>query len=172
METTVDRPVTRFPRSRDHGEPFEVPASADRQQESPNRLKRRYQLPPRLPLDVDVPNVRHGKRPRDFCLEKSPWECYREILSENQAGPVVIAKGRSEDFPSVAIKHRQVSSHWDLRKLLKISHVNVVALLEAFVDDNQLFLIYDSVRVSLKKIHSSPYGPYSEQEISTICKGV
>ena len=139
------------------------------------RLKRKHENhPPRLPLKVipQSPNSPSKKVSVSFCKQASPWMTYRCWLHDNEAGSAIIAHGHQPNFPVVAIKERAIKSTDRITELVEIRHQNLVQLLDAFRYQSRIYLVYESVSVSLRQIQSCPYGPLREYEISSICQQV
>jgi hypothetical protein len=183
MTSHPDRRVTQFPGSNETGLilPQQVtPPNEFNVAEPPAaKLKRRLQRvppPPRLPVKVKPDSNLWGQPSKRtitaFCEETSPWQKYHRIVSDCQAGPVVVAHEHRLTFAVVAIKQREVVAGWDFKRLIKVQHGNIVNLLAAFRDLAQLYLVYESMPVSLSDVQACPYGPLKEFEMATVCKEV
>ena len=139
------------------------------------RLKRKHENhPPRLPLKV-IPQSRNGPSKKvsvSFCKQASPWMTYRRWLHDDEAGTAIIAHGHQPNFPVVAIKERAIKSTDRITELVEIRNQNLVQLLDAFQYQSRIYLVYESVNVSLRQIQSCPYGPLREYEISSVCQQV
>jgi hypothetical protein len=183
---TEEKRITKFPRADDGGTisyPQEVSTDCAplrhfaAQDKGPAKLKRkRHEPPPRLPLKA-VPTVLTKSVPRKkgtnvFCKQASPWTEYHSLLNDDEAGPATIAHEHDLTFAVVAIKERAIKDESLVARLLRVQHGNVVHLLRAFLHNSTLFLVYESVAVSLTEIQSCPYGPLKEFEIATICQEV
>jgi hypothetical protein len=183
MTSNPDRRVTQFPGSNETGLilPQQVtPPNEPNVTEPPAaKLTRRLQRappPPRLPVKVKSDSnlwSQPSKRTiTAFCEENSPWQKYHRIVSDYQAGPVVVAHEHRLTFSVVAIKQQEVVAGWDFKRLIKVQHGNIVNLLAAFCDSSQLYLVYESMPVSLSDIQACSYGPLKEFEMATVCKEV
>jgi Protein kinase domain len=135
-------------------------------------------LPPRLPLSVN-PHSNHwdSSRPAkrlntSFCTSGSPWDQYFPILSDEQAGPVTVAHENCPAFPVYAVKERTLNASDQSSRLLKIVHPQLVHLRAAYTKQSLMYLVYESMDVSLDDIQRCPYGPLKEFEIATICREV
>jgi hypothetical protein len=183
MTSHPDRRVTQFPGSNEIGlilpQQVTLPNESNVAEQPAAKLKRRLQRappPPRLPVKAK-PNSNLWSQPSKrtitaFCEETSPWQKYHRIVSDCQAGPVVVAHEHRLTFPVVAIKEREVIAGWDFKRLIKVQHGNIVNLLAAFRDLSQLYLVYESMPVSLSDVQACPYGPLKEFEMATVCKEV
>lgn len=183
MSSPQDRRITQFPGSNDTGLILTPQNKSGDQpivsKPSPAKLKRRHQRvapPPRLPLKINSSSSVWGlpakRTATAFCENASPWQKYHRVLSDYEAGPVVVAHEHHINFPVVAIKKREVLPSWDFTRLIKIQHCNVVNLLAAFHDALELYLVYESLPVSLSDVRSCGYGPLKEFEMATVCKEV
>jgi hypothetical protein len=183
MASQPDRRVTQFPGSNETGLilPQQVtPPNEFNVAEPPAaKLKRRLQReapPPRLPIKVKLDSNLWGQPSKrtitEFCEQASPWQKYQRIVSDCQAGPVVVAHEHRLTFSVVAIKQREVAAGWDFKRLIKVQHGNIVNLLAAFCDLSQLYLVYESMPVSLSDVQGCSYGPLKEFEMATVCKEV
>jgi hypothetical protein len=193
MTSHPDRRVTQFPGSNEIGlilpQQVTLPNESNVAEQPAAKLKRHLQRappPPRLPVKAK-PNSNLWSQPPTvtapcpppskrtitaFCEETSPWQKYHRIVSDNQAGPVVVAHEHRLTFSVVAIKEREVVAGWDLKRLIKVQHGNIVNLLAAFRDLSQLYLVYESMPVSLSDVQACPFGPLKEFEMATVCKEV
>jgi len=70
----------------------------------------------------------------------------------------------------VAIKQKEAMGNQELSRLKKVEHQNVVHFLAAFQDNDHLYLVYESIRISLSEIKCYPYGPFKEFELTAIYK--
>lgn len=61
---------------------------------------------------------------------------------------------------------------WQIEKLYRVSHRNVVPLIECFMWEEQIAFVYESFRVSLDDVLRCPYGPLSQPELASISQGV
>lgn len=178
MASHSDRRVTQFPGSNETGLilPQQVTPPNESNVAEPPAAKLKRRLPPRLPVKVKPDSNLWGQPSKrtitEFCEQASPWQKYHQIVSDCQAGPVVVAHEHRLAFSVVAIKQREVVAGWDFKRLIKVQHCNIVNLLAAFCDLSQLYLIYESMPVSLSDVHACSYGPLKEFEMATVCKEV
>lgn len=54
----------------------------------------------------------------------------------------------------------------------EIRHDNIVNILDIFIKDQQLYIVYEQIDVSLRLINSLPGGGWEPFEIVAICKEV
>jgi hypothetical protein len=175
MTSPLNRRVTQFPGSNETGP---VLSRYNVTEPPPGKLKRlrREKLPAKLPITVNphpIPLSQTSKRlATAFCENASPWQKYKRLFSDEEAGPVVVAAHEHDlNLPAVAIKEREAAVGVDLKRLIKVQHGNVVHLLAAFYD-TQLYLVYESTPVSLLDVQSCSYGPLKELEMASVCKEV
>lgn len=69
---------------------------------------------------------------KSICRAGTPWENYNAILTEHQAGPLVLAEKSGPEHAIVAIKEAKAGQEECIRRLNHYSHPNLVALSEAF----------------------------------------
>jgi Protein kinase domain len=172
---------TFFPTSADKGKPLQDTGRCRSPERQPAKLKRHADgttLPPRLPFPVN-PYSNHWDSSRpvkrqstNFCVDGSPWREYFPILPEEQAGPVTVAHKICKDFTVHAIKERRLDTLNQPSALFKITHPQLVHLRAAYTKHPLLYLVYESMEVSLEDIESCPHGPLKEFEIATICREV
>lgn len=139
------------------------------------RLKRQrtqeQALPKRLPLKIN-PSSSNATAALSICHTRSPWDDYRKMFEDYEAGPVTIAHRQQPDHQIVAVKSLKLDNSWVLDKLRYVDHRNVVALVKYYLWEDNLSLVYEVSRLSLADLVRCPYGPFDEHEIATICKGV
>ena len=142
--------------------------------------KRRAPPPPALPVKVNpesqhfttssrFPLAKHSVSLTPICRNTNPWERYFAILEEEQA---TVAYRKEPKHPIVAIKHQARPSGDTPKKIITLSHENIVTSFEAYLYDGNLYFIYDLMDVSLAEIQSTPYGTFEEYHIATICREV
>lgn len=175
MNSPLNRRVTQFPGSNETGP---VLPRYNVTEPPPGKLKRlqRKRPPAKLPITVNphsIPLSQTSKRPATaFCENASPWQKYKILVTDDDAGPVTVAAHAHDlNLPAVAIKEREAAASVDLKRLIKVQHSNVVHLLAAFYD-TQLYLVYESTPASLLEVQSCCYGPLKELEMASICKEV
>lgn len=94
------------------------------------------------------------------------------MCDDDEGGNAAIAFKKHVSHHIVAIKCKSVDESWNLRKLYTIDHRNIVTLIEAFLWENNLYFVYESIGLSLADILQCPYGLLAEHEIAAICAGV
>jgi serine/threonine protein kinase len=177
---TGDRRVTQFPGLGDEGEALlecqsnEVDRPIVRTPRA--KLKRKFErvVPPaRLPLEVNPYSSQWSAKrlSTGFCENMSPWKRYQQLTPCDQAGPAIIAYGKSVDFPIVTIKERRIAESLDLKKLVKVQHDNIVNFIAAF-HESSIWLVYECMNISLAQANCCSYGPLKEFEMAAICKEV
>ena len=145
--------------------------------------KRRAPLPAALPVKINAHSQQFSTssrfpRPtpsvarREICTLNDPWKLYYPILEEDQAGHVTIAYKHELKHPIVVIKKQIQKAEDNLKRISSTSHENVVSLYDAHSNAGDLYLVYESMDVSLTEIQSTPYGTLAEFHIATICKEV
>ena len=172
--------LTLFPSAQDAGHLSEllpplVPEKDKRRDKLAKQATKHLSPPPRLPL-----KARHATTPRSedaalttsFYKKESPWKIYQSILHDNEAGAATIAFVRDPGCEVVAIKERNAVSDKELDSLQRVQHDNVVLFLAAFQDDDHLYLVYESIYISLQEIQCGPMGPWREYELAAICEQV
>jgi hypothetical protein len=108
----------------------------------------------------------------DFCRQGNPWIKYHKFTEEDQAGITTIAHVKKPSFYIVAIKETRMIVHSRACGLIKTLHPNLVNLIEAYLDTDRLFLVYEDLDVSHVSLADIGDSRLNEIEIATICKGV
>ena len=141
--------------------------------ERPNKLQKRYK-PPRLPVGVNISIDSNGSKPecavRPFCLEASPWERLKRFTKEGKKGKTCLAYEIDSSQSIVAVKREAVANAESVGHLLKTSHKNLVNLLCSFIHQNDLYLGYERMDITLEQLHSDVM--MEEPHISFICREV
>lgn len=96
---------------------------------------------------------------------------YHEFLKLDQAGPAVICSDNTQDCAIVAIKLIKVKAQNNTFKLPRPCS-NVVDLKELFDKNDETFMVYEQMDVSLRLINSIPKLQWNEHEIAAICREV
>jgi hypothetical protein len=171
----INKHLTLFPSAEDTGHLSELSSHSRRDKDSRDVPAKHPSLPPKLPVKVRATTKPHSEDTVSvtaFCQQGSPWKVYKDFCRDDEAGPAIIACFRGPRFDVVAIKERDVVSGQKLDSLQKIQHDNVVHFLAAFQEADHLYLVYESVIVSLCMIQSGPMGPWRESELAAVCKQV
>ena len=56
-----------------------------------------------------------------------------------------------------------------VRNILRCSHKKIVALYDAYLENDSLYLIYESVPISLAELQSTQYGDLAAFQIAAVC---
>jgi hypothetical protein len=102
----------------------------------------------------------------------APWGKYRRFVEEDQAGRAITAMDKDT---VVAVKEHKVTDKDSLKALKPTKHIQLVNLLDIFMDHDILFLIYedmDASHVSLGDIEGGMSGSLKENEIAAIAEQV
>ncbi|KAI4264804.1 MAG: hypothetical protein L6R42_000103 [Xanthoria sp. 1 TBL-2021] len=97
---------------------------------------------------------------------------YYEFLVLNQAGKACTAHDNSTECKLVAIKKRNLNGTADYDCRQEIQDENVMNLIEIFIKDEQVYLVYEQMDVSLDIINGIPRGRWQAFEIAAICKEI
>jgi hypothetical protein len=119
--------------------------------------------PPQLPVRASPSSAVASKPPP--VRDQSPWDIYRSLRPLDRGGEVIAAY-RLDPVKMVAVK--KVSS--DYIKGRGVSHhKNLLAILEQYRYDGELFVITDYTVTTLKTLIRVPI-PFEERHVSATCK--
>ncbi|KAI9753301.1 MAG: hypothetical protein M4579_005220 [Chaenotheca gracillima] len=189
MASVPERKVTRFPRSNGtvdrvqslQLDPPKLDTPKPRKTLQKRKISERPSPPPRLPLDInssrildtqDRPTKRAIAGSESICVLGDPWHKYQRLVQEKQGGDVTIAYEKVSTFPLVAIRHIKDTLPGRLPHLARTANPNIVTLKEAFLQEESLHIVYETMAVSLSDIQASPRGNLTEYEIAAVCKEV
>lgn len=119
---------------------------------------------PRLPLSVRPPTTTPSKPPPT--QYDSLWDTYKPTQLVNRGGVVTSACTRSDPDKLVTIK--RLSSRF-FKELAVCQHENLLAVLELYKFDDELFVVTDYTTATLKQLISSQ-GELQEACVSSICR--
>lgn len=180
-----DSRVTRFPRSDDvravtgwqqpakngftPNRPYQEELSVHHSTESqpPKRP-----MPP-LPVEERLPKTSNslGKRQATaFCKESSPWITNQKFAILGTSGTTYLSQRLTSSRDIVVIREHMISESVITQTLIPTSHMNVVKLKEAFVDNGLAYIVYEQMEISLPRLRSCV--KLYNAEIATICKEV
>ncbi|KAL1978982.1 hypothetical protein VTN96DRAFT_7620 [Rasamsonia emersonii] len=98
---------------------------------------------------------------------------YKRFWNIKQAGPGIVAIKDVEPLPIVLIKERETTK-FIKTQLKKVSHKNVLSLLDFFHDSDKVTLVYEYEHsaVALARLSNTPNVVFSEGDIATVCREV
>ncbi|KAL8765910.1 MAG: hypothetical protein Q9209_007153 [Squamulea sp. 1 TL-2023] len=105
-------------------------------------------------------------------LRNVPKANYYEFLKLNQAGDACIAHDNSSECALVAIKTRVWNGSQDYECRQEIRDENVVNLVDMFLQEGKVYMVYEQMDVSLELINGIPRGRWQAFEIAAVCKEV
>lgn len=97
---------------------------------------------------------------------------YHRSYNIDQAGAGVIALKDIEGFPVCLLKERKTCQDRVFRQLRRISHKNLVPLIDAFYSKGSVFLVYEYQHLALSLGCAIAKIRFSEADIATICKEI
>lgn len=148
-------------------EPLALPAASE---SSPKKRAVGRSLPQQAELHRYDVQATHREHRSDIVRLEDPWNQYKPVLTEDQAGQVTVAHGRSSTRSVVAIRRLLGECRPD--RIISCQHPNVVALKEAFHSEGAFYFVYEPTSVPLAAIQVMP-GPHLRPfEIAAICKEV
>ncbi|KAA8647896.1 uncharacterized protein ATNIH1004_006598 [Aspergillus tanneri] len=101
------------------------------------------------------------------------WPKYQPFWESDQAGLSIIAHDNSIDHKIVAIKKaKQQANKKQRSQLHSVKHDNIVQLLDVFSTDSSLYLVYESLEISLHNVQAACRGELNEVEMSIVGKEV
>ncbi|KAL9077891.1 MAG: hypothetical protein Q9157_003190 [Trypethelium eluteriae] len=183
-----ERPVTIFPRYAAVSEGAGQEAKGDEASQftkGPGKEARKLTKPaperktiPRIPVFVRPSSNNFPSNPSAIrqsghlkTTQGSPWDAYRQLLCEDQAGPATFACLKNPSFAVSVVKEHRHSLSGAL-SLRSVSHPNIVEIVEAFLKEDTIYLVYGVMTVSLREIKASPIGDLAEYELAAVCKEV
>lgn len=105
-------------------------------------------------------------------FKSKPKANYHEFLLLDQAGEARIGNDNTKSCNLVAIKRRAWTGSPEIRCPQEIRHENVVNLVDIFIANEEVNMIYEQMDVSLELINGIPQGRWQAFEIAAICKEV
>lgn len=138
-------------------------------------LKRRFPVSHnKLSFEPRSPPKKHLKTSLHASakLKNSPNANYHEFLILDQAGDARIANDNTVRCNLVAIKRKVWKGSLDFECSQEVRHENIVNLIDLFVLDKEIHVVYEQMDVSLELINGIPRGRWQAFEIAAICKEV
>jgi hypothetical protein len=121
------------------------------------------QIPPPFPVKVNPSSPTPSKPPPS--RYESPWNTYISLHPLNRGGKVIAAYSKEGPVKMVAIK--KLAS--DIKDLASTPHKNLLAVLELYKYNGELFVITDYTVVSLMPIIACPMR-LEEDNVSATCR--
>jgi hypothetical protein len=112
--------------------------------------------------------ARNKRRHSSFCKTGSPWEHYRKIAELGRSESSFLCASTSSQPHLMVI--RVLPGCEGAQRLIRTSHSNIVTLMEAFAQNNMLYMVYERMDVSLERLHSCIH--LEEPHMATICREV
>ncbi|KAL9083483.1 MAG: hypothetical protein Q9165_008510 [Trypethelium subeluteriae] len=182
-----ERPVTIFPRyaavsgdakpEEDKNETLQPAKGSEKEIRKLTKPAPERKAVPRIPVFVRPSSNIFSSNPSTVRQSEhlkttygSPWDAYRQLLREDQAGPATFACLKNPSFAVSVVKEHRYSSTAPV--LRSVSHPNIVQITEAFLQQDTVYLIYNVMTVSLREIKASPVGDLEEYELAAVCKEV
>ena len=136
---------------------------------SPNTLQKRP-----LPANSNEPKreVESPAKKRELLSEEKQRIAYHEFMTLDQAGPAIIGSTNTKDCALVAIKCSKVKCKGPLLGIIGLPSSHIVNLLDMFRKDEEIYMVYEQMDVSLRLINYIPHGAWNAYEIAAICKEV
>lgn len=116
-------------------------------------------------------SVKLQRRPTLQKSAEAPWERYRKSFKLNQAGPGQVVHANDSSFREGIIKSVNTTRS-ELSKIMTSPHRNFVHLQEAFYHNDQIFLLYEIMDISLAQLFSTPFGRLQLFEVAAFSKEV
>lgn len=104
--------------------------------------------PPQIPLKANPQSGHYSfisrfNEPTDeICHQGNPWQEYYAILKEDQAGQVTVAYKNELNHSIMVIKELKVVHKDSCKQLKRCLHANIVSFEKAFLEGDQLYLVY------------------------------
>ena len=141
----------------------------------------RFKPPAQLPILVNskssqfLPNEERSQA-KIFCVKQSSWINHQSIYlarGHDEPNNVTIAHDHQENHDIFALKkHTMISGQSINRLLMFAKHMNLINFDRIFLKDEQLFLRYEMMNVTLIEIQCTPSGKLLNHHIAAICNDV
>ncbi|CZT53524.1 uncharacterized protein RSE6_15145 [Rhynchosporium secalis] len=170
---------TRFPGGTDV-ERIRLLEKEEQWSEFPPEKEQRTQLPFRLPIRINPPDVDLDQPVLKTNIKtsevvqlpavrvESPWNSYISLRHLERGGQVTVAYTRHVPVRMVTIKEILSDSFMELRKC---QHENLLAIVEVYRFQGVFFVITDYTVITLKQIIAIPL-PLEESHVSATCRQV
>lgn len=138
------------------------------------RRSSRGNLPPRLPL-MCRPSQRNNRElfePQGFAQTADPWSFYTKLVQTNQAGPAFLACHLLSPFPVRVVKEVEFPSATIPQRVVQPSHPNIVNLIEIFIGEKSLHMIYERMEISLAQIPATSWEEIADADVAFVCREV
>ncbi|PVH68125.1 hypothetical protein DL98DRAFT_554926 [Cadophora sp. DSE1049] len=122
---------------------------------------------------VKVPGYRRNV-PRDFQVRRgSPWDGYRKVLDlEHRDNSITVAEQKAPHSGLVAIKvFPSAAAEKALERHQRVKHENIVNVLDAFMTDTSLYIVFEHLPISLLQIVEGAKYP-NEWQLAAILKQI
>ncbi|RAQ76853.1 hypothetical protein COH21_008696 [Aspergillus flavus] len=165
-DQTLLRLNTQLPR------PIRLDATDSLQLQRDNRLvshftPNRISLPIK-PNDSEFEQIKESKT--SFCKGFSPWIKYTAIKDIDGRGKLWLVQDKLTSRQIFTIKQQRLTDKTITNRLIKTSHVNLVNLQAAFLENHVISFVYDTTRISLAQLRKNM--DLEEKYISYICREV
>ena len=150
--TSLDKRVTKFPGnavnnvfSKFISGPDSTDVTQVKRLDSQNQSELHSQQrsrPPPLPLKTIPPQQNHPiNSQKKIYRAGAPWQDYKAILTEDQAGEIILAQKSGPDHTLMAIKEIKAGQDECVKRLQNYFHPNLVSLVEVFLSDNAAYMV-------------------------------
>lgn len=116
---------------------------------------------------AEVPAKRVKPAPRE-----ESRTVYHKFMTLDQAGPATVASDSTKFCALVAIKRSHVKSNDRIPPIKGFPAANVVNLIDIFREDEEIYMVYEQMDVSLRAANGISQGCWNSHEIAAICKEV
>ncbi|GMG37753.1 unnamed protein product [Aspergillus oryzae] len=134
---------------------------------SPSVKRTRISLPIK-PNDSEFEQIKESKT--SFCKGFSPWIKYTAIKDIDGRGKLWLVQDKLTSRQIFTIKQQRLTDKTITNRLIKTSHVNLVNLQAAFLENHVISFVYDTTRISLAQLRKNM--DLEEKYISYICREV
>ena len=115
---------------------------------------------------------RFKEEQRPFSKTGLPWPDYHAVLSEDQAGKVIIAYENKIQHQVVVVREHSSSMTLKADRMKNCAHPNIIDIKGAFHDHTSIFFVYEWIDVSVAEVQAAPCGKFASYQIAAVCKEV
>lgn len=181
--TSLDKRVTKFPGNAVNNMFSKLISGSDstdctqmnslESKNSPEFYSQQRSRPPPLPLKTySTQQYNPNSSQKKIHRAGAPWQDYNAILTEDQAGEIILAQKSGPEHTLMAIKEIRAGQDECVKRLRNYFHPNLVSLEEIFLSNNIAYMVYEWMDISLTNIQSTCCGQLVSFQIAAICKEV
>lgn len=130
----------------------------------------RGNLPPRLPLRYRPSQRNHRELfEKGFAQTADPWSFYAKLTQTHQSGPAYSVSHLIAPFSVRVVKEVRLPGVTIPQRVVRPSHPNIVDLIEIFICEKSLHMVYETMAVSLAQIPAGSWGETVDADVAFVC---